>query len=192
MASLFDWSSTASANTSCDGINCNTGMSPANTDNLFRSLMALVRNSFSSALQSFLAGLSALPIANGGTAATDAATALSNLGGLSSTYRDLPIASKSSAFTFADSERGGGIFFFGASAADATINPQSSTAITVGAVYVIRVGGAGTLTVKRGSGVYLSVNGAGPSADAVMAPGAVGTLINWGGDIWTISGPGVS
>jgi hypothetical protein len=100
---IFDWSATAASNTSCDSISTATGMSPGNVDNVFRSLMRIVRNSFSSALQTFLAGTAALPIANGGTAATSASAALTSLGALSSSYRDLPLTTKSAAFTFADS-----------------------------------------------------------------------------------------
>lgn len=80
MGSLFDWSPTAGSNTTCDGINCNTGMPVGNTDNLFRSMMAIIRQTFSSTLQNFLAGVSALPISSGGTGgstAADARTALS-------------------------------------------------------------------------------------------------------------------
>lgn len=79
MADIFDWSATAASNTTCDGINCNTGMPMGNTDNLFRSIMALVRNSFSSALETFLNGTAALPVANGGSGATSATDARSNL-----------------------------------------------------------------------------------------------------------------
>lgn len=67
MSSLFDWSATAASNTTCDGTNCNTGMSPGLVDNVLRSIMALVRNSFSSSLQTFLAGTAGLGVANGGT-----------------------------------------------------------------------------------------------------------------------------
>jgi hypothetical protein len=191
MASLFDWSSTASSNTTLDGINVNTGMSPANVDNAIRSLMALVRNSFVSTLQNFLAGTAALPIANGGTAATDAATALANLGGLASSYRDLTPITKSAAFTFADSERGQGINYTG-SAAAATINPNATTSITAGATYVIRNAGSGALTITRGSGVTLKQNGSTTSADAILAAGGQATLIRWTTDDWTVSGSGLS
>lgn len=67
MASIFDWSSTAASNTTIDGIGCNTGMSPANVDNLFRSVVSIIRQTFAAGLQTFLAGSSALPVANGGT-----------------------------------------------------------------------------------------------------------------------------
>lgn len=69
MGTLFDWSTTAASNTACDGLSTATGMPIANVDNVLRSMMALVRNSFASALQSFLAGTSALGVANGGTGA---------------------------------------------------------------------------------------------------------------------------
>jgi hypothetical protein len=195
MASLFDWSSTASSNTTCDGIGTNTGMSPANVDNVFRSIMALVRNSFASALQSFLAGSAPLPIANGGTAATTASTALASLGGLSSSYRDLVRTDKAAGWTFADSERGYGIAYIPSplsTPATATINPEGTTAITYGAVYVIANYATAALTITAGSGVTLKVNGGAAASSAVIAANGIATLIKWGTDNWTITGPGVS
>jgi hypothetical protein len=188
---IFDWSTTAASNTTVDGIDINTGMDPGLVDNALRSLMRIVRNSFSSALQTFLAGTSALPIANGGTAATDAASALTSLGALADDYRDLPLTTKTAAFTFADSERGGRINYTGAAAA-ATINPNSTTAITDGATYVIRNAGSGSLTITRGSGVTLKVNGGTTSADATLAVGGIATLIRWGTNDWSVAGSGVS
>jgi hypothetical protein len=166
-------------------------MSPANTDNLFRSVMALCRNTFDSALQTFLAGGAALPIANGGTGAASAAAALTALGGLSTTYRDLPMVTKTVAFTFADSERSGGINYTGAAAA-ATINPNATTSITAGASYVIRNNGSGVLTITRGAGVSLKKNGSTSSADASLAVGGVASLVRWGTDDWSVSGSGIS
>jgi hypothetical protein len=93
MADIFDWSATAASNTTVDGININTGMPVGNVDNALRSIMALVRNSFATALETFLNGSIPLPLANGGTAATDAATARTNLGlGTVATESTLPIA----------------------------------------------------------------------------------------------------
>ncbi len=80
MADIFDWSATPASNTTVDGININTGMPVGNVDNAFRSIMALVRNSFATALEGFLNGSSSLPLANGGTGGTDAATARANIG----------------------------------------------------------------------------------------------------------------
>jgi hypothetical protein len=191
MADIFDWSTTAASNTTVDGVGIDTGMSPGNVDNAIRGIMRIVRNSFASALQSFLAGSAALPIANGGTAATSASAALTSLGALADDYRDLPLTTKTGAFTFADSERGGRINYTGAAAA-ATINPEASTSITDGATYVIRNAGSGVLTVTRGTGVTLKVNGGTTSANASIAVGGIGTLIRWAENDWTISGSGVS
>jgi hypothetical protein len=63
-----------------DGINISTGMDVGNVDNALRSIMAGVRNSFSATLESFLNGGSALALSSGGTGATTAADARSNLG----------------------------------------------------------------------------------------------------------------
>lgn len=191
MPSLFDWSSTAASNTAIDGINCNTGMSPGNVDNLFRSIAAIVRASFSSALQNFLAGSAALPIANGGTGGTSASAALTGLGALDDDYRDLPAVTKTAAFTFANAERAYKISYTGAAAA-ATIDPHATTAINEGAVFVIRNAGSGALTITRGSGVSLYVNGSTTSANGALAVGGVATLIKWGTDTWTVTGPGLS
>jgi hypothetical protein len=185
--SVSDYNTNPALNPLINGIDIAEGSAAAGYNNALRQMMADIKT------WTVTYGIvTPVSIAQGGTGQSTAAAGLAALGGLPVAYRDLPIASKAGAFTFADSERGGGIFFFGASAADATINPQSSTPITTGAVYALRAGGSGALTVRRGAGVYLSVNGAGPSADAVMSPGAVATLINWGGDIWTIVGVGVS
>jgi hypothetical protein len=191
MSSIFDWSSTASSNTACDGIGVNTGMSPASVDNVFRSLMALIRGSFASALQTFLAGSAALPIANGGTGATTAATALTALGGLEDDYRDLVRVVKSASFTLANSERGSGIVWTNVSPGTATIDPLATTPINLGAVFVIYNAGA-ALTVTRGAGVTLQVSGSTTSTDAIVATGGQATLIHWGDDFYTITGPGVS
>lgn len=67
IASIFDWSSTAASNTTIDSIGCNTGMSPGNVDNVLRSMAAIIRQTFSSALQTFLAGTAGLGVASGGT-----------------------------------------------------------------------------------------------------------------------------
>ena len=191
MAGLFDWSSTAASNTSVDGININTGMSPGNVDNSLRSIMAKVRASFAAALESFLAGTAALPVANGGTGATTASAALTALGALDDDYRDLQIVSQAAAFSFADSYRGKAVNYTGAAAA-ATIDPNSTTAITTGGVITVRNNGSGVLTITKGSGVTLRQNGSTTSANASLAIGGVATLVKWGTDDWTITGSGLS
>lgn len=80
MADLFDWSTTADSNTTVDGTNIAEACAAGNLNNGLRSVMALVRNSFATALKTFLNGTAPLPIANGGTAATTASAARTALG----------------------------------------------------------------------------------------------------------------
>ena len=84
MPSLFDWSTTAGSNTTVDGINIAEGCPSANINNAIRSTLALIRASFSSGLQTFLDGSTALPVANGGTGVTTAAAARTALGAAAS------------------------------------------------------------------------------------------------------------
>lgn len=83
MPGIFDWSATPSSNTTVDSINIAEGCPAGNVNNAMRSIMALVRQSFSSTLANFFAGTSALAVANGGTGATDAAGARTALGAAS-------------------------------------------------------------------------------------------------------------
>lgn len=193
MSNIWDggWSGTPSANTTVDGIGINTGMSPANVDNAFRAIMAYVAGSFAASLKDFFFGIAPLPIANGGTAATTAPTALTALGGLPVAYRDLPRVDKSSNFTFSSDERAYGLWCNGSSLV-ATIDPEATTPIISGAVYALMNGGSSAVSLVSGSGVSLYVNGAVSTSNATLAPGAVSTVIKWGPDYWTINGSGVS
>lgn len=80
MGTIFDWSATPASNTVIDGTNVAEGCPAGGVNNAIRSIAALVRNSFSSTLQTFLAGTSPLAIANGGTGGTTQAGALAALG----------------------------------------------------------------------------------------------------------------
>lgn len=80
MGTIYDLSGTAGSNTTIDGINVDEGCPAGNLNNGLRSLAAFCRNTFSSALQTFLAGSSPLAIANGGTGATTLAAAQTALG----------------------------------------------------------------------------------------------------------------
>lgn len=84
MAGIFPWSTTPGSNTTVDGINIDEGCPPGNVNNAIRSVMALVRTTFSSGLETFFAGSAALPVANGGTGGTTQSTARSGLGAAAS------------------------------------------------------------------------------------------------------------
>lgn len=191
MADIFDWSSTPADNVTIDGIGTNTGMSPANVDNALRSLAAAIRNTFAFALKAFLNGTAPLPQANGGTGGTDAPSARAALGALSSDYNCVIITDKSAAFSPANNESGFGYNYTGPVAA-VTLNPIASVPMTRGVTFVIRNGGTGALTITRGSGVTLMVNGGTTSVDATLAIGGVACLTMWGADFWTVNGTGLS
>lgn len=103
MPGIFDWSATPSSNTTVDSINIAEGCPAGNVNNALRSIMGLIRQSFSSTLANFFAGTSALAIANGGTGATDAAGARAALGAASSV----------------DAVPSGAVFYFAATTAPA-------------------------------------------------------------------------
>lgn len=96
-------------------------------------------------------------------------------------------------YTFATTDPGKLVRQTAGGAHTYTINPNATTAITVGSVIVIRNAvGAGVLTISRGAGVALYANGSTTSANASLAAGAVATLIQEATDTWIIIGAGVS
>ena len=194
MAGLFDWSTTAASNTTVDGVSIAEGMSAGNVNNAIRGLMAKVRASFAAGLESFLAGTAGLGIASGGTGATTAPTALSNLGGLSSTYRNAVMTTKTGAFTFADSDRGNGIRYTGAAAAG-TLSAYATVAIEVGGVIPIRVAhnASGALAVTPGGAATIRIAGQTASVASVsFAIGSFGGIYHEATDLWVAYGNGIS
>lgn len=79
-----------------------------------------------------------------------------------------------------------------ASAHAYTINPFATTSYAAGTVFLIRnAPGAGAITLTRGSGVSLYINGSTSSANGVISAGGAVTLINEATDVWTAIGPGI-
>lgn len=119
------------------------------------------------------------------------ATGLATLGGLSAVYRDLPIVIKNASFTFADANRASLINYLGA-AGIATIDPEATTPITPGGVYLVHNGGTGNLVLTPGAGVTLAKNGAFGSSTATLAIGGVGSLVYLDNDYWIFNGSGIT
>jgi len=84
MPSLFDWSTTAASNVTVDGLNIAEGCPAANVNNGMRSIMALVRASFATGLQTFLDGTAPLSVASGGTGGATGAAARTGIGAAAS------------------------------------------------------------------------------------------------------------
>ena len=86
MGDIFDWSATAANNTTIDGINTQTGMSPGNVDNVLRSIAAIVRNTFVAGWEGLFAGTtSGIPVSNGSGTITAVAAPTGTIVGTSDT-----------------------------------------------------------------------------------------------------------
>lgn len=191
MAGIFGWFTTAGSNTTVGGVSIAEGMSPANVNNGMRAMMADVATSFAAALENFLNGTAPLPIANGGTAAASAPAALTSLGALASTYRDLPVTAKTTDFTFADSDRGTMLRYTGGAAA-ITISANATVAINTGGVIVVYNRGSGALTTAKAVGVSVRIAGQTTDANVVIAVDGYAAFIKSDTNEWIVVGSGVS
>lgn len=191
MPSLFDWSTSAGSNTSVDGVSVAEGMSPALVNNAIRAVMSVIRSTFAVAIQPFLAGTDPLPLANGGTAATSASAALTSLGGLASTYRDLPVTAQTGSFAFTDVMRGT-LQRFSGGASSLTIEANATTAINTGGVIVVLNKGSGALTTSKAVGVSVYISGQTVSANVVIAVGGKATFTKSDTNEWMVDGTGIS
>ncbi len=191
MAGIHGYNGTAGSNTTVGGVSIAEGMSPANVNDAIRAFMADVKNSFAISLEAFLNGSAPLPIASGGTGAASAGAALTALGALAATYRDLPVVTQTTAFAFADSDRGSLVRYTGGTAV-ATINPFGTTPINVGGVIIVRNAGSGVLTITRGAGVVLKIAGFNTDQNVALAVGGFCSLIQEATNVWVVTGGGIS
>jgi hypothetical protein len=96
-------------------------------------------------------------------------------------------------YTFAISDAGTLVRQTAAGAHTYTINPNATTAIPVRSVIVLRNAiGAGALSIVRGAGVSLYINGSTTSAAGTLAAGGVVTLVQEAVDTWFATGVGIS
>lgn len=111
-----------------------------------------------------------------------------------SRFTEFTINSQSGAtYTFATTDKGKLVRQTAAGAHTYTINPNATTAITVGAVILVKnSASAGDLTISRGAGVSLYLNGSTTSANVTVAAGGFVQLIQEATDTWIAIGVGVS
>lgn len=184
--SVASYNANPNLNTSINGVDISENCAAAGYNDALRQIMADIATWTTTYAVTY-----PITIANGGTGQTTAAAALTALGALASTYRDLAPVTETAAFTFADSMCSKGVNYTGTTAA-ATVDPHGTTAVAVGGVIPLRNNGTGVLTVTPGPGVSLKKNGATTSATAALAVGGVATLVQWVADDWSISGSGIS
>lgn len=173
-------------NTAINALDISEGCSAAGYNDALRQIMADIATWV--ATQAI-----ALPVAvtQGGTGATTPTAALTNLGALSSAYRNLVRNDHSATFTMDDTMGGTGIALTGTTGT-INIDPGATTAVTIGSATAFHNAASGNWTVTPGVGVTLKKNGATSSSSATLAPGAVASLVKWASDLWTITGLGVS
>lgn len=191
MAGIFAWSTSAGSNTTVGGVSIAEGMSPAQVNNAQRATLAEIRVSFDPSLESFFNGTAPLPVANGGTGGASASAALTALGALASTYRDLPVTAQTAGFSMTDAMRGTLQRYTG-SAATLTINTNATTAINTGGVVVVYNRGSGTLTTAKAVGVSVRIAGQSTDANVAIAANGYAAFIKTDTNEWVVVGSGVS
>ena len=103
--------------------------------------------------------------------------------------RDVPVVTRNSDHTLTSSDRGRKQIKTGSSAVTYTIAAGLPDGMTV----VVRNRNAsGNITVARGTGVELYMVGNGTNANRTVAPWGEALLHHEGGNVWSISGTGVS
>ena len=133
-------------------------------------------------------GLGGAAVLNVGTTAGTVAA------GDDSRLTEFTINSQSGAtYTFATTDKGKLVRQTAAGAHTYTVDPNATTPITVGSVILVRnTTGAGDLTISRGAGVNIYLNGSTTSANVTVAAGGFVQLIQESTDTWLAIGVGVS
>jgi hypothetical protein len=181
--SYLDYNANPDLNVTINGVDIGEFSSAAGYNNALRQIMADIKG-FTVA---YTPPSYPVSIANGGTGATDAATALTNLGALSVSYRQLPQSAKNAGFTL-DLTQGAGHVYYTGAAATATVPPNSSVAFPIGTAITIVNNGSGALAIARGAGVSLKWAATNADADRSLAIGGMAALLKVSTDLWFISG----
>ncbi|WP_267395588.1 MULTISPECIES: hypothetical protein [unclassified Sphingomonas] len=154
-----------------------------------------------------------LPVTHGGTGASSAAAARSNLGALGTADKgtangvaslgadgkvpvaqlqplDLSQVNLTGSYTLTLADRGKHLYFGANSGNTVTIPPNASVAFPIGAQILVVNNGGGAQTIAQGSGVKLF--GSGGVKNYGLPSGSAATLIKVGSDNWFIFGTNLS
>jgi hypothetical protein len=101
-------------------------------------------------------------------------------------YRGAPQNIQDAAYTFVMDDMGKGVTHTSATPHAWTIPPDSLVNFPIHTVIICDNFGAGSVTITRGGGVHLSVNGSGTSADFVLAQYNVRSLYKIGPNFWKV------
>lgn len=130
---------------------------------------------------------------SGGTMTGD--LALANVGPgsqYSAGFRGVPVVSIDADRTFLLTDAGKMIRLTGTTTRTWTIPPVGSVGFPVGTVIIVRSVSSATLSIVRGSGVTLRVDGAAGNANRTLVPYGKAALIHEDANVWTASGVGLS
>lgn len=110
---------------------------------------------------------------------------------LDPSYRGLAVVAEAGAFDFVDAHGGCSIIYTGGPAS-ATLQLDTTHALSDGWGTVIRNKGTGTLTIVPIAGVSLELNGAVVSSSVALAIGGIVTINRWAANDFTAVGPGAN
>lgn len=110
----------------------------------------------------------------------------------SSGFRGLPVVSVDASRNFVLTDAGKMIRLTGSTARIWTIPPVGTVGFPVGTVIVIRSVSSANLTIARGAGVQLRVDGASGDGNRVLVPFGKAALVHEASDVWTVAGVGIS
>lgn len=104
-------------------------------------------------------------------------------------FRGAPANTQDANYTLVLTDAGKGVLHTSGSAHAWTIPPNSSVAFPVNTVILLTNIGSGAVTVTRGSGVALRINGASADANVTLNQWGTASLQKVATDSWLISGP---
>lgn len=111
---------------------------------------------------------------------------------LSVGFRGLPVVSIDADRTFVLTDAAKMIRGFGSTPRTWTIPPIGSVGFPVGTVIVIRSYSSANISIVRGSGVQLRVDGGSGDANRILVPFGKAALVHEDPNMWTVSGVGIS